>query len=802
MRRLLLLVLAAAVLVPHPATSVAAPATTVQIRAIVLTSVSDWSRGARRDGLQVTGNADGELRLADGAARVRGDDGAVVGIFESEVFTDTAAIDAVGAVWRAAVPPGTELRVALRTGADATTLGAYRTFGAGDARPEADPQALAAEAPLALAAGTRALQLQVTLRAATQAQNASPIVSDLTMQLISDPAASVRVAGLTAAAPAYGAATLTTPPQVITRDLWSAAAPASGITRANPQGMIIHQVGDDSVTDPVRFLRAMLAYQTTTLGWEDTPYHFVIDADGTTFETRSGGPTSSVPRLASGDAAIHVALLGDGAPRAAQGLALRRLLAWLGQSYGIAPLGRHAITGSTLVVPNITTHNEIVPEAADPSAAVRDGIDALRRAIDETTVRARWYFAEGNTSVYDEQIAIFNPTAASATVRLLLFAPDGPSEQLVSVAAGARYDLNVDELFPEASDLPAIVEANAAVVVERSMDRGGTDFSAAAGIAQAARVWYFAEGSTDGFRTFFTLFNPQNVEVSASILYMKGDGTTAAPAEPVRIPPLGRRVVVVGDGLPGVGFGTRIVASRPIVAERTMTFGAPGSASETGVHTAPGVRELARRWYFAEGTTQAPFAMKILVLNPNAQNADVAVTFLTPDGTSLTRRYAVPPTTRLVVDVNEVVPELGVATTVESDRPVAVERALYWADQAAGTAGPGASAPAFSWNFAAGRTDGNYREYLLLSNPAAAATRVTVRLLPAGAAAVERVITMPGRSRYTLAAHEVAPGFAAMAMTVRATRPVVAERSLFRGAPGDLPNGGGETTLGVPGDQP
>jgi Family of unknown function (DUF5719) len=240
-----------------------------------------------------------------------------------------------------------------------------------------------------------------------------------------------------------------------------------------------------------------------------------------------------------------------------------------------------------------------------------------------------------------------------------------------------------------------------------------------------------------------------------------------------------------------------VIATQPIVAERTMLFGAATSTATSGVHTTPGVSLLSRRWYFAEGTTQKPFSMAVLVLNPNAQNANVAVTFLTQDGTSLTRRYAIPPTTRLAIDVNEVVPELGVATTVESDRPVVAERALYWRDGAAGTAGAGAAAPAYAWRFADGRTSGEFQEYLLLSNPNKNQARVTVDFVLADGTKSSQALVMAGGSRYTMAVHQLYPGQQAISATVRSTQPIVAERSIYQGAPGDAANRGGATSLGV-----
>jgi hypothetical protein len=315
---------------------------------------------------------------------------------------------------------------------------------------------------------------------------------------------------------------------------------------------------------------------------------------------------------------------------------------------------------------------------------------------------------------------VLNLGAGPASVIFKLLRQPGPEvDRSVTTPAGGRADLVVNGVFSDTTDVPAIVESNAPVIAERFMYFGG-DITAGPGVSQPSRVWDFAEGSTDGsYKTFLLLFNPQPDKVDATITYMKGDGRT--DLQHVTVPPLQRMVVsvadtqanrgvasgvdvvesqpIITDTLQGIGFGARVIAAQPIVAERTMIFGAGSTLTSGGVHTSPGVVTLSRRWYFAEGTTQAPFQMWVLVLNPNAQPANAAVTFLTPDGTSLTRRNAIPPTTRLAINVNEVVPDLGVATTVEADRPVAAERAMYWKDNSLGTATGGAAAPAFTWRF-------------------------------------------------------------------------------------------------------
>jgi hypothetical protein len=115
-----------------------------------------------------------------------------------------------------------------------------------------------------------------------------------------------------------------------------------------------------------------------------------------------------------------------------------------------------------------------------------------------------------------------------------------------------------------------------------------------------------------------------------------------------------------------------------------------------------------------------------------------------------------------------------------------------------GAANAGATAPAFTWLFADGRTSENFLEYLLLSNPNKNQARVTVEFVLADGTKANRSVVMAGGSRYTMAAHQLYPNQNALAATVRSTQPIVAERSLYPGAPGSAANRGGATALGVP----
>lgn len=793
---LLVVVLTLLAAFPHPAVA-QQQGPQAQIGAWDLDDVQDFEAGAS-SGLLVTNNAGGELRLADGQTS---------GAFISAPFTASFAFNAVGAVWSADLIDGTSLSFELRaratppptTGDQEAGWSAWQPLVSGDARSVTDKGAFATPDVVAFSSDSRYLQLRAVF--SSQVARGSAVLSNLKVSYIrSTQASPLFASGLPHRPLLFGKETLTTRPVLIGRVDWSGRVEAAHPTRSDPRGIVIHQI--DAASSPgtiVDLLRALLAYQTTVLGWEDMPYHYLIDGEGNLYEGRLGGPSAAVDRLAGGDTAIHVAVIAprDTAPsETAQGV-LINLLAWLGQAYGIAPAGQHfVVDGDTRSQrASIAGHNEVAA-APDPYQPMRDLLPQLRSRVDQSTVRARWYFAEGNVADYSQRLSFFNPTGAQADARVTLIQPgQSPVTQIVNVPANARADLTVNDLVQGATALPAIVESSAPILVERSMGLT-TDIDGSPGIDQLSRIWYFAEGTTEGdARSYLILFNPQAAAVQATISYMRSDGTVFD--QPVRIGGQDRLVVSVNDitlsdgtrPLNNSSFGMRIIAAQPIAAERTVRFGPNGS----GLHTGRGITTLSRRWLFAEGTTQNGFGMKLLVLNPNDQAANTEAVFMGPDGRSETRRYAIPPRAQLTINVNEVIPNEGVSTTVQSDRPVAVERSLIFNNGAAGTIGAGATAPSYKWIFVEGRTnDASY--YLCVSNPNRSATTVTVDFVFADGARGAQSFRVPGNSRYTFAVHQIYPNEGTVAAVVRANYPIVAERSIYPGGG----QRGGATTLGIP----
>jgi hypothetical protein len=122
------------------------------------------------------------------------------------------------------------------------------------------------------------------------------------------------------------------------------------------------------------------------------------------------------------------------------------------------------------------------------------------------------------------------------------------------------------------------------------------------------------------------------------------------------------------------------------------------------------------------------------------------------------------------------------ATLIESDRPIASDRLTWWDARGYGTGlESGLPAPSTRWLFAEGATHGFQLFYLLQNPDMNQIADVTIRyLLPSGSPLIKQY-QIPPHSRLTILANEI-PGLEAtdVSAEVLSSRPIVAERSMYR----------------------
>jgi hypothetical protein len=137
--------------------------------------------------------------------------------------------------------------------------------------------------------------------------------------------------------------------------------------------------------------------------------------------------------------------------------------------------------------------------------------------------------------------------------------------------------------------------------------------------------------------------------------------------------------------LTNAAVSTQVVATRPVLVERSQYWPDP-STNWYEAHNAFGLTALDTRWGLAEGRVGGPneYQTYILLANPGTTAADVTVTFLRENGSTVTKTFSVQPTSRFNVFVGpgggSMAPELvdeSFGAIISSTQPIAVERAMY-----------------------------------------------------------------------------------------------------------------------------
>jgi subtilisin-like proprotein convertase family protein len=415
--------------------------------------------------------------------------------------------------------------------------------------------------------------------------------------------------------------------------------------------------------------------------------------------------------------------------------------------------------------------------------------DTVQIGVDEF----HYTLAEGATGTFfDLDVTVANPNDALAGIRMDFLQEGAPPVSIdVAIAADSQHQQRVDDVVPGAA-VSTVVRSLAGLplAIERTMIWDENGYGGHGGTAAApATRWLFAEGSQGFFDTYILLANAGAVESAVTMNFLLEGGGVVAHG--VTVPPGSRRTIFAGDiaGLVNQSFGLDITATQPILAERAMYL--PGARLFEGGHGAAGVNRPERKWFLAEGATGSFFETFVLIGNPNDAAANVTLTYLLPTGATVTQPVQVAANGRLTINVETVDPQLAdtaVSTTLVSDRPIVVERAMYWPDITLGWQEAhnsfGLTEAGLRWGVADGRIGGarDFQTYILLANPNAVAAEVEVRFLKESRVEI-RNYTLPPTSRWNISVGADVPelGMGVFSAEVRVLnfQPIAVEKAMY-----------------------
>jgi len=227
------------------------------------------------------------------------------------------------------------------------------------------------------------------------------------------------------------------------------------------------------------------------------------------------------------------------------------------------------------------TDNGAPVEVADPSGmeytvvGVTGDHEVLVTFEEDMQPSTTWYLAEGCTEGdFETFVLVQNPGDAEVSVDLTFMTSQGerPGPQDFPLKAGSRHTFKLNDYLVD-WEVSTRVEASGPVVCERAMYGNGRTWAHdSVGVTEPAKVWYLAEGCTEGdFETFVLVANPNPSPANVSLTLMtEGGQEEPAALQDVLIPPNSRHTFKLNDYLVDWEVSTKVEASGPVVCERAM----------------------------------------------------------------------------------------------------------------------------------------------------------------------------------------------------------------------------------------
>lgn len=186
----------------------------------------------------------------------------------------------------------------------------------------------------------------------------------------------------------------------------------------------------------------------------------------------------------------------------------------------------------------------------------------------------------------------------------------------------------------------------------------------------------------------------------------------------------------------------------------------------------------AYEYFLAEGCTAYGFETWVLVANPNDKDTTVSITYLTDQGGINKDPVVVPARSRLTVNASSDAWAMNAGVRVGSDRPVYVERAMYWGERTEGHDAIGTATGAKEWYLADGHTSDGFETWVEILNPGTSETTATMTYLTPAGSVVGPSVKVGPRSRSTVRVNDTVPS-GDVSTRVNAAAPVIVERSMY-----------------------
>ena len=401
---------------------------------------------------------------------------------------------------------------------------------------------------------------------------------------------------------------------------------------------------------------------------------------------------------------------------------------------------------------------------------------------------SKWYLAEGSTAWgFSTYINILNPNQDDVTVGITYMTPTGQVKKDFTLTKESQLTLNPKEDLGGV-DFSTLVECKEGkpIAVDRRMVWNGPEASSSIGVNSPAKTWYLPEGSTAwGFECWLLIQNPNDTNANCHVTFMtENDG---AKTFDVTVPPNARRTYNVADFIGQADTSIKVESDVPVIPERAM-YRNNRREGEGSI----GTMSPSKDYYLAEGCTNYGFTTYVLVQNPNDQENQITLTYMTSGGPVTEKPFTMPANSRKTIRVNGVLPSQDLSTHVQGTLPVVAERAMYW-NNGTGEAmhdSIGLDKPHTTFYLPDGQSSDGWETWTLVQNPNDKDVQIEIDYLLAGGGIKKQYDTVKANSRQTYSMTAIVPNVRA-GIVVTGNLPIMVERAMYFNN-----RGGGTDTIG------